>query len=97
MLELPHPILTNDELAKLRATSLRRLPRLHPADALPVPPGGTDAGRGRAARRARRALPDASRAIADGASILILSDRGVGRDTGADPEPARRGARCTTT
>ena len=47
--------------------------------------------------RARRALRDARRARSTtGASILVLSDRGVDASTRADPEPARDRARCTT-
>ena len=51
-----------------------------------------------AAHGARSAVPrGASRAIDDGASILVLSDRGVDAEQRADPEPARGRRRCTTT
>ncbi len=74
-LKLPHPILTNRDLEKLRLVDqgdlqTRTLSALFP---LAEGEGGLE-----------RALDDlcsaASRAIAEGATILILSDRGVNRD-----------------
>ena len=89
---LPHassckrPILTNEELAKLRHIDHARLQGRHAAD--PVP-------RRRAARRAwrrragRAAAPTRQRLIEkDEVNILILSDRGV------EQGPARRSRRC---
>ena len=73
MLELPHPILTQDELAKLRANPsadfrAATLVALFPTE-------------GDAESNLRRAIDElcasASRAIGAGASILIVSDRGV--------------------
>jgi glutamate synthase (NADPH) large chain len=76
MLELPHPILSNDDMAKLRrnafgdfraCTVAMRFPRstAHNPDS--------------ALRQALEGMcREASRAVADGVSVLILSDRDVG-------------------
>jgi glutamate synthase (ferredoxin) len=77
---LPDPVLSNAELAKLRHVDhpwfkAVTLPTLFPAA------GGT-AGLEQALERLQE---QASRAIADGASVLILSDRGVGPDQAAIP------------
>jgi glutamate synthase (NADPH) large chain len=73
MLELPHPFLTNEELARLRQNPV--------ADfrTATIPLLFSTKGDGEEALRSalRRAAIAAERAIADGACILILSDRGT--------------------
>ena len=76
MLELPHPILVDDDLAKLRRNPARDFqPRtLQMRFAVPQ----ADAGAGRALYQALEQLcQDSSRAISEGARVLILSDRDV--------------------
>ena len=73
MLELPHPILSQDDLAKLRKNLFpdfrtSTIPMLFSTD------GDPEASLARALDKLRAA---ASRAINDGVAILILSDRGV--------------------
>ncbi|RME93856.1 MAG: glutamate synthase large subunit [Verrucomicrobia bacterium] len=81
MVQLPHPILTNEDLAKLLHICHgqfkgRSLPILFDAD-----------GGGAALERAMEELfAAADQAIADGVNILILSDRGV--DAERAPIPA---------
>jgi len=75
MLELDQPILTNEALARIRA-SQRAEVRAH---TLPIVfPAGGDPG-----AQLARALDDlearAAQAVRDGASVLILSDREAGR------------------
>jgi glutamate synthase (NADPH/NADH) large chain len=83
LLELPQPVLTSEELAKLVVGSLedfpvRVLPALFPADA-------TDPGA--ALEQALEALClSAEQATDEGASILVLSDRDV--DAGRIPIPS---------
>jgi glutamate synthase (NADPH/NADH) large chain len=77
MLELHHPVLSNDELAKLRQNQLRDFHVCTLTMRFPKPPAGTDAGR--VLRESLEKLcSDADQAVKDGASILILSDRDVG-------------------
>jgi len=79
MVQLPHPILTNDELAKLRRSPLLgeiRACTLSMGFAIPLDSNG-DAGLALESA-IERLCRDASRAIDDGASILILSDRDLG-------------------
>ncbi len=75
LLELPHPILENSELAKLADNNLGL--RAVVVDA-------TFAANGDPAESLARALEDlrsrGSRAVDDGASILIVSDRGAAQD-----------------
>jgi glutamate synthase (NADPH/NADH) large chain len=81
MLRLPHPILTSEDVAKLRRNLFpdfraQTLPMRFPAHGAP----------GKALRHALETLfRDASQAIENGASILILSDRDVGPDHAAIP------------
>ena len=99
LIKLEHPILTNEELEKLRHVSRKgfdavTLPILFPADGgAGVPPArdgndshGQDA---RATKHLESALEklfaDADKAIAGGANIIILSDRGVSRETAPIP------------
>jgi glutamate synthase domain-containing protein 2/glutamate synthase domain-containing protein 1/glutamate synthase domain-containing protein 3 len=74
MLKLPYPILTNTELEKVRHVSLGEfraitLPMTFPVSA--GPDGLADA--------LESLCQKASQAVRDGYSILVLSDRGVGR------------------
>ncbi len=90
--KLPHPILSNDDMAKLRTLDVGRIPLLRDpmtfaaADgekglekALDSPVRG---GRGARGRRVHDAHPDRPRGQ---------------REAGADPGPAHHLARCTTT
>ena len=73
-LKLPHPILTNEDVCRLRAVKredfkVATLPALFEAD---------DPRPGHALRRALERLVEAGeKAIREGASLLIVSDRGV--------------------
>jgi len=81
-LKLPHPILTNDDIERLRSVErsdfrVATLGSLFDAD--PVDPGG-------ALRRGIDAMIDAAEAaIRDGASLLIVSDRGVSEERAPIP------------
>ncbi|HXI52976.1 MAG TPA: glutamate synthase large subunit [Candidatus Saccharimonadales bacterium] len=80
LIELKSPILTNEELAKLRHINLPGYRSL----ALPIlfPVAGQAAG----LEQAMTALcAAADQAIADGCNILILSDRGINHDQAAIP------------
>jgi glutamate synthase (NADPH/NADH) large chain len=74
-IRLKMPILDNEELAKIRHLDLPRLKSVTLSMLFPVAEGGTGLS---------RALEDlfrkASRAVAEGFSFIILSDRGVDRD-----------------
>ena len=81
MLELPHPILSNTEIAQLKRSPFAdfRVATLSTHfDAEGVP--------GEALSTALdRLYKDAARAIDDGASVLVLSDRGVCKERAAMP------------
>ena len=85
-LKLPHPILTNRDLEKLRRVSSGDLL----ATTLPALFRAEDGESGLS-----HALDDlsarASHAVDSGYTLLILSDRGVDRDLRAHPQPARHG------
>ena len=88
LIKLEHPILTNEELEKLRhvnRTGFKCRSRCR----------FCFTARGRRRKAWKRALDKlfaaADKAIADGANILILSDRGVSREHGADSRAAGRG------
>ncbi|MEO8800874.1 MAG: glutamate synthase large subunit, partial [Polyangiaceae bacterium] len=74
LLELPHPVLTNDDLAKLKRNLLPDfrasvVSTLFDVDGMPE----------RALAKSLAAIVDeAEKAIDDGSSIVVLSDRGVG-------------------
>jgi glutamate synthase (ferredoxin) len=77
---LPDPVLSNEELAKIRHVAIPgfkaiTLPMLYPA-------GAGAAGLERALAQLER---DAGQAIADGHNIVILSDRGVSAEQAAIP------------
>jgi glutamate synthase (NADPH) large chain len=75
MVKLPGPILTNAELAKLRYNTIPDFKTVTLETLFPVAEG--PAGLTTAVERLCR---EASEAIREGASILILSDRGVNTD-----------------
>ena len=86
--QLPLPILDNDELAKLDPH--RRRGRL-PASGAVVDPGlypVAEGGDGLRRGARRRPPPRLSEAIAEGANILVLSDRRLDPRAGADPVAA---------
>jgi glutamate synthase (ferredoxin) len=80
VIKLPHPLLTNEELEKLRhvgrpAFKAATIPMLFPPT---DGPAGLEAAM-------ERLFMAADAAIEDGANILILSDRGVDKDNAAIP------------
>ena len=95
MLELPHPFLTNDDMARLRRNILGDFRTVHAAhDASRAVTSGERRRARRCARRSSGCATRPSTAIDVGASILILRDRGVGARARADPEPAGDGGRA---
>ncbi len=80
MLELPHPVLESEDVAKLRRNVLGDFRCCTLAARFPAAAAaGSSERAGAALRAALEALcAEASRAVADGASVLILSDRDVG-------------------
>ncbi len=91
-LKLPHPIVTNRDLEKLRRVAVGDFLAM----TLPTLFQTTDGEHG--LRRALDALcRRASLAIQSGYTILILSDRCIDPDWGADPEPACSPPLCITT
>jgi glutamate synthase (NADPH/NADH) large chain len=100
LLELPHPILTNAELAKLRKNpfddfravvldAVFRAPPAPPPPSNKLDPWAPDPDEYDAGEALRQALEElcakASKAIADGASILIVSDRAVSEELAPIP------------
>jgi glutamate synthase (NADPH/NADH) large chain len=86
MLELPHPFLSNDDMARLRRNILGDFRTSTLRMSFPVADGGSSDGPGSGLRRALETLcKDATTAIESGASILILSDRGLGADEAPIP------------
>jgi glutamate synthase (NADPH/NADH) large chain len=82
LLELPHPILTNDDLAKLLRNDLPDFPAAVVHARFPARAGEP----GTALRVALDDLAEAaSRAVDEGASILVVSDRGVTEDEAPIP------------
>jgi glutamate synthase (ferredoxin) len=80
LLELKTPILTNEELAKLRHINLPGFKSVSLPILFKVAEG--EAGLEKAMDKL---CERASKAIADGVNILILSDRGIDRDNAAIP------------
>jgi len=81
MLQLPHPILTNDDIAKLRKNQLADFRSSTIAIRFRKPEAGSDKSAGELLRDALDQMcREAKAAIDAGASILILSDRDVGPD-----------------
>jgi glutamate synthase (NADPH/NADH) large chain len=82
LLELEQPILTSEELAKLTGGTLADFP----VRVLPMLFDATGEDGGAALERGLVALCEAAgRAVDEGASILVLSDRGVDREHAAIP------------
>jgi glutamate synthase (NADPH/NADH) large chain len=88
MLELPHPFLTNDELARLRQNAV--------ADFQPVTLALTFPARGDPEQALRGALAElctqARQAIVGGAGLIVLSDRGLDEANVAIPSLLGLGA-----
>ncbi|MGZ3453918.1 MAG: glutamate synthase large subunit, partial [Polyangiales bacterium] len=81
MLQLPHPILTNDDLAKLRKNPMGDFRACTIAMRFEKPKPGSDETIGELLRDALdRMCREAKSAIDGGASLLILTDRDVGPD-----------------
>jgi glutamate synthase (NADPH) large chain len=76
MLELAQPILTNPELARIRAS---RRPEVRAHTLATVFPAGGDPG-ANLARAVDELEQRAAQAVRDGATVLILSDRSAGAD-----------------
>ena len=87
MIKLKHPILTNEELEKLRHVDRPGFKAGHAAD--PVQGGRRRAGSGK--RAGPNCSPQADQAIADGANIIILSDRGMNAEHAPHPRAAGGG------
>ena len=90
-LKLPHPILTNEDMERLRTVERERLQGGHAAGAVSTADDGRRRGRASGARRWTNWSTRPSRRSRDGASLLIVSDRDVSPKHGADPEPAGHG------
>ena len=80
LVKLKYPVINNEELAKLRELSKGDLRSVTVPMLFNVSDG--DAGLGKAVDEMCQAV---SRAVKDGASIIILSDRGVNRDKAPIP------------
>ncbi len=93
MVQLPQPVLTNDDLAKLRR-NLRGDFRACTLAAHFRPPTGRDgSSAGDELQRAlERLMREASAAVHSGAKILILSDRDIGPETAPIPSLLALGA-----
>jgi glutamate synthase (NADPH) large chain len=88
MLELPHPILTNEELAKLRNNPIADFRTATLDMRFPV---SEDPGES-LLRALRQIAAEAKRAVVEGASVLILSDRNVDHDHAPIPSLLALGA-----
>ncbi|MEO7112401.1 MAG: glutamate synthase large subunit [Polyangiaceae bacterium] len=81
LLELPHPILTNDELAKLKRNTLADFRTAIVSTQFQI-----DDLPGKALERAiARICDEAAKGIDDGCSIVVLSDRGISETNAAVP------------
>jgi len=81
LIKLDHPLLTNDELEKLRRVNR---PPAFKAVTLPILFPAAEGAKG-LERALEEMFAAADRAIADGATIVILSDRGVSRENAPMP------------
>ena len=86
-LVIDNPILRDDQLESLRQVD-SEIFKAHTLDIT----WSVAEGAGGLEHAVERLCADADRALAAGANILVLSDRAVGGDAGADPVVARR--RC---
>ncbi len=80
MIELKTPVLTNEELAKLRHINQKGFK----SATLPILFKASESDQG-IEKAMAELFSQANRAIADGVNILILSDRGLDRDNAAIP------------
>ncbi len=80
MIKLKHPILTNEELEKLRQ---RQSPGFKSVT-LPILFKAADGAKG-LETALEKLFAEADKAIADGVNILILSDRGVSKELAPIP------------
>ncbi|MDP8236247.1 MAG: glutamate synthase large subunit [Candidatus Erginobacter occultus] len=80
-LKLPHPVLTGEDLDRLRCSTHQAL---KPAEIEILFPAAGDPGKN-LATALERVFAAAESAIASGATVLILSDRGVSRERAAIP------------
>jgi glutamate synthase (NADPH/NADH) large chain len=80
-LKIPHPVLTNEELAKIREIDANGIKSR--TIGILFPSGSGKAG---LVAALDRICDEASQAVTDGAEILILSDRGVSEEL--DPVPS---------
>ncbi len=82
LLELPHPVLTNDDAARLKAGALEDF-RVATVDAVFDPAAGPP---GEALSAALdRLCAEAIAAVGDGAGVVVVSDRAIGPDRAAIP------------
>jgi len=79
-LKLAHPILTNDDLEQLRESGLREFPVRTVPILFPLAEGPGALG-----RALSETCQAAERSIDEGAALIILSDRGAGREQAAIP------------
>ena len=98
-IQLPTPILTNEELEKLRSLDTpkgRSGAWAFQSRTIPIlfPPGEGGGGIERALAEACRR---ASEAIREGINVVVLSDRGIERGARADPGAPRASPASTTT
>ena len=75
-LKLPHPILTNEDVQRLRMCNHKDF-KIATIDATFEVPASSDANEAALRKGMADLLDQAERAIKDGASLLIVSDRGV--------------------
>jgi glutamate synthase (ferredoxin) len=80
LIKLKHPLLTNEELEKLRHVDHRGFQ----ASTLPIVFKAADGARG-LERALDKLFDETDRAIARGANILVLSDRGLSRENAPIP------------
>ncbi|MBI5724970.1 MAG: glutamate synthase large subunit [Planctomycetes bacterium] len=88
-LKLPHPILTNDDMQRLKTSDVKDF-RVRTVEAVfdadyADPPGAMERG-------LADLVAQAGQAVADGASMLILSDRGMSPEKAAIPSLLALGA-----
>ncbi len=87
MLELPHPILTNDDMARLDAAGLPdfRVARVSSLFDASVGAGSPDQAEEALSAGLDELCAQAIEAVSGGASVLVISDRGVSNERAAIP------------